>query len=72
MVYDETWDETAEELVSISSSGDKSNTFEDWIVNIKKRYRDCPIFSHFGGRFEIYTPLSRVKMGLFGEQNRPE
>lgn len=29
MVFDETWDETAEELVSTSSSGDKSNTFED-------------------------------------------
>lgn len=29
MVYDETWDKTAEELVSTSSSGDKSNTFED-------------------------------------------
>lgn len=48
MVYDETWDETAEELVSTPSSGDKkSDTFEDC------RDRDCPIFPHVGGRFKL-------------------
>lgn len=48
MVYDETWDETAEELVSTPSSGDKkSDTFEDC------RDRDCPFFPHVGGRFKL-------------------
>lgn len=30
IVHDEEWDETAEELVSNSSSRDGSNTFEDY------------------------------------------
>lgn len=53
IAYDEIWDETAEELVSLPSSGDKSNTFEDC------ENRDCLIFpmSVADLRYERPKPL---------------
>lgn len=49
VVYDEAWDQTVEELVSNSSSGDESDIFED----CESKNRDSSHFSHIGDRFEL-------------------
>ena len=49
MVYNEAWDETAEEIVSTPSSGGESDTFGDC------ENRDYLYFSHVGGRSRLWT-----------------